>query len=60
MVEERLARLRAYRNNIQRYEWLLTTQLSDLERSFITRRLAEEERAVLSLSESGVREIAAA
>ena len=44
MIEENLARLRVYRNNIRRYERLLATQLSDLERAFIARRL-EEERA---------------
>ena len=32
MIEENLARLRAHRNNIRRYERLLATQLSDLDR----------------------------
>jgi hypothetical protein len=43
MIEENLARLRAYRNNIRRYERLLATQLSDLERAFIAKRLEEEQ-----------------
>ncbi|MBR0718675.1 hypothetical protein [Bradyrhizobium liaoningense] len=43
MIEENLARLRAHRNNIRRYERLLTTQLSDLERAFIAKRLEEEQ-----------------
>ncbi len=43
MIEENLARLRAYRNNIRRYKRLLATQLSDLERAFIAKRLEEEQ-----------------
>ena len=43
MIEENLARLRAHRNNIRRYERLLVTQLSDLERAFIAKRLEEEQ-----------------
>ena len=39
MIEENLARLRAYRDNIGRYERLLATQLSDLERAVIAKRL---------------------
>ena len=43
MIEQNLARLRAHRNNIRRYERLLATQLSDLERAFIAKRLEEEQ-----------------
>ena len=43
MIEENLARLRARRNNIGRYKRLLKTQLSDLERAFIAKRLEEEQ-----------------
>ena len=43
MIEKNLARLRAHRNNIRRYERLLATQLSDLERAFIAKRLEEEQ-----------------
>jgi hypothetical protein len=45
MIEENLARLRAHRNNIQRYRRLLETQLSDLERAYLARRLDEERAA---------------
>ncbi|BBC03347.1 MULTISPECIES: hypothetical protein [Bradyrhizobium] len=43
MIDENLARLRAYRNNIHRYQRLLATQASDLERAFIAKRLEEEQ-----------------
>jgi len=39
MTDEKFARLRTYRNNINRYRRLLKTELSDLERQFIERRL---------------------
>ena len=52
MLEENLARLRAHRNNIHRYRRLLGTQLSDLERDYIHRRLEEEERLFQQLSVS--------
>ena len=47
MTEGDLARLRAHRRNIDRYERLLRTQLSDHERQYIEKRLAEE-RAVIA------------
>jgi hypothetical protein len=50
MLDENLARIRAHRNNIHRYRRLLKTRLSDLERHFIERRLAEEQSALESLS----------
>jgi hypothetical protein len=43
MIEEILARLRAHRSNVGRYKRLLKTQLSDLERAFIAKRLEEEQ-----------------
>ena len=49
MIEEKLARLRARRNNIGRYKRLLKTQLSDLERAFIAKRLEEEQGAAEAL-----------
>jgi hypothetical protein len=49
MIEENLARLRAHRNNIQRYRRLLKTQLSDLERAYLARRLDEERAAAEAL-----------
>ncbi|MGL3109163.1 hypothetical protein [Bradyrhizobium zhanjiangense] len=50
MLDEDLARIRAHRNNIHRYQRLLRTKLSELERQFIERRLAEEQAAVQSLA----------
>jgi hypothetical protein len=46
MTDERLARLRMHRNNIARYQRLLKTHLTDLERSFIERRLGEEQASL--------------
>jgi hypothetical protein len=46
MLDADLARIRAHRNNIHRYRRLLRTRLSDLERQFIERRLAEEQAAL--------------
>jgi hypothetical protein len=42
MTEMTLERLRAHHNNIHRYQKLLATPLSDLERAYIMRRLTEE------------------
>ena len=42
MLDERFARLRTHRNNIARYRRLIKTNLTDLERQFIERRLSEE------------------
>lgn len=50
MLDENLARIRAHRNNIHRYRRLLKTRLSQLERQFIERRLAEEKSALDGLS----------
>ena len=49
LIEENLARLRAHRNNTERYMRLLKTQLSDLERAFIAKRLEEEQGAAEAL-----------
>jgi hypothetical protein len=50
IIDENLARLRAHRNNIQRYRRLLGTQLTELERHYIERRLSEEMEAAKRLS----------
>lgn len=50
MLDEDFARIRAHRNNIHRYRSLLKTQLSDLERQFIERRLAEETASLEALT----------
>jgi hypothetical protein len=47
------ARIRAYRNNINRYRQLLASELTDLERSFIQRRLSEDRRALDALTRLG-------
>jgi len=49
MFEENLARIRTHRNNIHRYRRLLQTELSDLERDFIERRMADEQAALDAL-----------
>ena len=49
MTEMTLERLRAYRNNVHRYQRLLATHLSDLERAYIERRLMEERAGVESV-----------
>ena len=49
MFDENLARIRTHRNNIHRYRRLLQTQLSDLERGFIDRRMADEQAALDAL-----------
>ena len=50
MIDEALAQFRARRQNINRYRSLLQTSLTELERVFIERRIAEEEAAVSALA----------
>jgi len=49
MTNENRERLRAHRNNAHRYQRLLATRLSDLERAYIERRLSEEQASVEAL-----------
>ena len=49
MFEQNLARIRTHRNNIHRYRRLLRTELSDLERDFIDKRMADEQAALDAL-----------
>lgn len=49
-TDEKLARLRAHRNNVHRYRRLLSTRLSDLEREFLMKQLSEEQIAIDALS----------
>jgi hypothetical protein len=44
------ASMRAHRANIRRYKRILQTNLTDLERQFVVRRLAEEQSAIRKLS----------
>jgi hypothetical protein len=52
MIEERLARLQAHRNNVYRYRRLFKTRLTELERQYLERRLGEEQAAIEMLSAS--------
>lgn len=50
MLDEYLARIRAHRTNIHRYRRLLKSNLSDVERQLIEKRLTEEQTALELLS----------
>jgi hypothetical protein len=50
MIDENLARLRTHRNNIHRYRRLLATRLSEFERSYVERRLQQEQSAMDALT----------
>ena len=49
MTSHNVERLRAHQNNIRRYRNLLATRLTDLERTYIERRLSEEQASVEAL-----------
>jgi hypothetical protein len=49
MDEKRIARLRAHQQNIERYQRLLKTKLSDVETQFLERRLSEERFSIAML-----------
>jgi hypothetical protein len=50
MIDDQLARMQTHRNNIYRYRHLLQTRLTELERDFIERRLAEEHSSLERLA----------
>ncbi|WOH51101.1 hypothetical protein [Bradyrhizobium sp. sBnM-33] len=52
MIDEKLARLRTHRNNIDRYRRLLKTRLTELEQQYIEKRLSEEQSALERLAAS--------
>ena len=54
MLDQDLARIRAHRNNLSRYRGLLKTKLSDVERQYIERRIAEEQAALEALAADAV------
>jgi hypothetical protein len=54
MIDEQMTRMRAHRNNICRYRHLLQTKLTELERDFIEKRLAEEQSNLDRLAVSGL------
>lgn len=49
MIDENVALIRSTVNNIRRYQRLLQTQLTVIERQFIERRLGEERAALDAL-----------
>ena len=49
-MDEKIARLRAHQRNIDRYQRLLKTELSDLESQYLERRLSEERFRIAMLS----------
>jgi hypothetical protein len=55
MIDERIARLRTHRNNIDRYLRLLQTTLTEIERRYLEGRLTEERSALELLSASSFR-----
>lgn len=52
MIDEKFALLRTHRNNVNRYRGLLRTQLTELERQFIEKRLSEERAAMEAVAAS--------
>ncbi|QIG94907.1 MULTISPECIES: hypothetical protein [unclassified Bradyrhizobium] len=50
MIDENFVLLRCHRNNIHRYRKLLATELSELERQYLERRISEEQTAIETLS----------
>jgi hypothetical protein len=52
MTDENLALIRAHRNNLARYRKLLKTSLTNLERQFLERRVAEEQSALETIAAS--------
>jgi hypothetical protein len=49
-IDFRTARMRTHRRNIQRYGRLLATELTDLERQYLHRRIAEEQAELEQLA----------
>lgn len=54
MNEDKLAILRTHRSNVHRYRRLLATELTELERNFVERRLKEEREAIAVLTSSPI------
>ena len=51
-METRVIQLRTHQKNIDRYQGLLKTKLSETERQYLEKQLAEETIAMLQLSPS--------
>ena len=56
MTDFHTAKILSHRRNIQRYARLLTTQLTELERQYLHKRIAEEQ-AALQKSADAVKEL---
>lgn len=48
-MEARIAQLRTHQKNIDRFKDLLETELSEVERQYIQKRLSEERSAIAML-----------
>ena len=48
-MDESVSRLRAHLRNIERYQNLLKTKLTEIEQQFLERRLSEERSAIAIL-----------
>lgn len=52
-VDSRNARIAAHQKNLMRYRRILSTQLTEIERAYVQRRIEEERKALLSLGQAG-------
>jgi hypothetical protein len=48
-MDEKIARLHTHEKNIDRYQGLLKTQLSEVEKQYLERRLSEERFSIAML-----------
>jgi hypothetical protein len=53
MIDFRTAKMRGHRRNIEPYCRLLATELTDLERQYLHKRIAEEHAQLERLKKSG-------
>ncbi|MGY4480075.1 hypothetical protein [Bradyrhizobium sp. USDA 3364] len=52
IIDKNMARMRTHQSNIRRYDRLLQTNLSDVERQYVGKRLAEERAALQRLADA--------
>jgi len=52
-IDYTTARMQTHRRNIRRYSRLLATPLTDLERQYLHRRIAEEQAELERLAQAG-------
>ena len=57
MMDEKISRLRTHQKNIDRYQNLLKTSLSEVEQQYLERRMSEERLAMATLSADHQRSI---